>query len=306
MVPTKKEASEPTETLDSLSQILEDIERPKNFGQNTSSQRLIRRLDEGARLDQSQAADETTQGIQDHTNKGHDIDSTTTSYQNQTSSKISDFDKRLKLLEAALGMDSIPLPTQDKSASRAILPTLNGLERQISSISMSDTALDKISRQIRHMTDDAEKLTDARKAAAAQLTSNQSSIERKRISAAKTGPPVREATEDLAQISKVNALYGALPTIESLSPLLPTVLDRLRSLRTIHADAANASDSLMEVESRQAAIAEDIKQWRDGLEKVEMAVRQGESSMRENMGVVDGWVKELESRIEKTNALNTV
>ncbi|KAL8983710.1 MAG: hypothetical protein Q9205_002130 [Flavoplaca limonia] len=305
-VPTKKEASGPTETLDSLSQILEDIERPKDSGQVTSSQRLIRRLDEGARLDQSQAADETTQGIQDHTNKGHDTDSTTTSYQNQTSSKISDFDKRLRLLEAALGMDSIPLPTKDKSASRAVLPTLDGLERKISSISMSDTALDKISRQIRHMTDDAEKLTEARKAAAAQLTSNQSSIERKRISATKTGPPITEATEDLAQISKVNALYGALPTIESLSPLLPTVLDRLRSLRTIHADAANASDSLMEVESRQAAIAEDIKQWSDGLEKVEMAVRQGESSMRENMGVVDGWVKELESRIEKTNALNTV
>lgn len=190
-------------------------------------------------------------------------------------------------------MDLIPLPTQDRSASGAVLPILDGLDRKISSISTTDSSLDQISRQIKQMTDDAQKLTEARKAAAAQLTSKQSTAERKRMSTTKSVGPAAEDSEDLDQTSKVNALYGTLPTIESLSPLLPSVLDRLRSLRIIHADAAKASDSLSEAESRQAAMAEELKEWREGLEKVELAMQHGETSMKENMGVVDGWVKEL-------------
>ncbi|KAL8645622.1 MAG: hypothetical protein Q9226_007215, partial [Calogaya cf. arnoldii] len=305
-IPVQKKALEPVEALDSLTQILEEIKRPEDVGQDSSSQRLIKRLSGEDKSDELQTTDEMTQDVRDQMDKSYGIDPMSSPAQIQTLLKISDFDKRLRLLETALGMDLIPLPTKDRTASRAVLPVLDGLDRQISSISVSDASLDNISRQIRQMTDDAEKLTEARKAAAAQLTSNQSAMERKRMSTTKSGTPATEAKDDLAQTSKINALYGALPTIESLSPLLPTVLDRLRSLRTIHADAANASESLTKVESRQAAMAEEIKEWREGLEKVEMAMQHGETSMRENMGVVDGWVKELESRIQKTNAFSTV
>ncbi|KAL8845671.1 MAG: hypothetical protein Q9221_009170 [Calogaya cf. arnoldii] len=305
-IPVEQKALEPVEALDSLTQILEEIKRPEVVGQDSSSQRLIKTLSGEDKSDELQTTDETTQDVRDYMDNSHGIDPTSSPVQIQTLSKTSDFDKRLRLLETALGMDLIPLPTKDRTASRAVLPVLDGLDRQISSISVSDASLDNISRKIRQMTDDAEKLTETRKAAAAQLTSNQSAMERKRMSTTKSGTPAPEANDDLAQTSKINALYGALPTIESLSPLLPTVLDRLRSLRTIHADAANASESLTKVESRQAAMAEEIKEWREGLEKVEMAVQHGERSMRENMGVVDGWVKELESRIQKTNAFSTV
>ncbi|KAL8671716.1 MAG: hypothetical protein Q9168_003787 [Polycauliona sp. 1 TL-2023] len=303
---TGKVAPDPLKDLDSLTQILDGIDRPRDVGQDSTSQRLIRRLDDRNELEESQTADETKQNIQTHPTNGYSVDLTSSSHQVQTLSKISDFDKRLRLLEAALGMDIAPLPMKDRNASRAVFPILDGLDRQISTISISGPSLDRISRQIRQMTDEAEKLSEARKVAAAQLNSSQSSIDRKRMSAAKSGAPAAvEAKEDPTQTSKVNALYGALPTIENLSPLLPIVLDRLRSLRTIHADAATASESLTNVESRQAAMAEDIKEWREGLKKVEEAMQHGEVSTRENMRVVDGWVKELESRVQKTNALTT-
>ncbi|KAI4221547.1 MAG: hypothetical protein LQ349_007816, partial [Xanthoria aureola] len=305
-VPAEGKASEPVEALESLTRVLEDIERSENTSQDGSSQRLIGRLNKRLDPGDIQTTNETTRDAEDHENKGNDIDRTSSYYQTQTFSKISDFDKRLRLLEAALGMDLIALPTKDRSASRAVLPVLDGLDRQISSISTSDSSLDRISRQIRQMTQDAEKLTEARAAAAKQLTANQSAIERKRSSTTRSGGSAPEAREDLDQASKVNALYGTLPTIESLSPLLPMVLDRLRSLRIIHADAANASESLAKVENRQAAMAEELKEWREGLEKMELALQRGETSMKENMGMVDGWVKELESRIGKSNAVGTV
>ncbi|KAL8784206.1 MAG: hypothetical protein Q9213_004098 [Squamulea squamosa] len=302
-VPMGLKTSEPVETLDSLSEILDKIDRPEDIHQETPAHRLIRRLDEGYRSSDLNSSDEMTQKAQDYNNRGNGADQMPSNDKVQTLSKVSDFDKRLRLLESALGMDLIPLPVQDASAPRAILPLLDGLDRKISSISTTDSSLDQISRQIKQMTDDAQKLTEARKAAAAQLTSKQSSAERRRMSTTKPVGHAAENSEDLDQTSKINALYGTLSTIESLSPLLPSVLDRLRSLRTIHADAANASDSLSSVESRQASMAEELKEWREGLEKVESAMHHGETLMKDNMGVVDGWVKELESRIHKTNTV---
>ncbi|KAL8774783.1 MAG: hypothetical protein Q9209_000722 [Squamulea sp. 1 TL-2023] len=302
-VPLGLATLEPVKTLDSLSQVLDKIDQPEGTGQDTPTHRLFRRLDEGYSNNDINTSVETTQKVQDYDNRGDDSEQMPSNDQVQTLSKISDFDKRLRLLESALGMDLIPLPTQDRSASRAVLPTLDGLDRKISSISTTELSLDQISRQIKQMTEDAQKLTEARKAAAALLTSKQSSTERKRMSTTKSVGPAAEDSEDLDQTSKINALYGTLPTIESLSPLLPSVLDRLRSLRIIHADAANASDSLSKVESRQSIMAEELKKWREGLEKLDLAMQHGETTMKDNMGVVDGWVKELESRIHETNTV---
>lgn len=297
----EKKDIDPIEDLDSLGRVLENIERPEDTAHNTSARHLTRMLEEEYQKTDMLAPSEPKQAAEDN-----DTNQTSSSDQSSTLFKVSDFDKRLRLLEAALGLDLIPLPTQDRSAARAILPVLDGLDRQMSTISVTVSSLDKIDHQIKQMTEDAEKLTEARKAAAAQLSLNQSSSERKRMSATKKGGHTEEEREDVDQTSKVNALYGALPTIESLSPLLPSVLGRLRSLRTIHADAAKASDALSNVENRQTAMADEIKEWREGLEKVESALKQGETSMKENINVVDKWVKELESRIPKTSNGNHV
>ncbi|KAL8635080.1 MAG: hypothetical protein Q9228_007393, partial [Teloschistes exilis] len=286
-----------TETLDALTRVLDSIERPEGSNQKNSPSRLAKRLSVPSASSQMQAqhthADEPV---------GYEGDSTTpqdtSSYDaSHTMSKVSDFDKRLRLLEAALGMDALPLPTQDRATTQSVLPTLDSLDRRVSSISITDSSLDKISRQVKQMAQDTEKLTEARKAAVAE---NKSSSERKRLSASRTGSQAANEVEQSDQTSKINALYGTLSTIESLSPLLPSVLDRLRSLRTIHADAALASENLVKVESRQTAMTEELKEWKEGLEKVESSMKTGEASMKDNMDVVDRWVKELEDRLRKS------
>ncbi|KAL8806677.1 MAG: hypothetical protein Q9182_001205 [Xanthomendoza sp. 2 TL-2023] len=292
----EKKGADSIATLDSLGHVLEEIERPEDTGHHDSARRLNKKLEDRYQSMDLQTPQEPTQVVDNH-----DTSRTSVADLTHVLSRASDFDKRMRLLETALGMDLIPLPTQDRSAFRAILPVLDGLDRQISTISNTESSIDRVGRQIRQLTEDAEKLAEARKAAAAQAPSNQLSSERKRTSATKREGHVDEETADADQTSKINALYGTLPTIESLSPLLPSVLHRLRSLRTIHADAANASESLTTVESRQAAMGEEIKEWRDGLKKVESAIQQGEMSMKENTNVIDSWVKELENRVQKTH-----
>jgi nuclear migration protein JNM1 len=217
--------------------------------------------------------------------------------------KAADFDKRLALLEKALGINSAILTGPGSSRpSPAILTTLDTLTRQVTTLSeSSSSSLDVISRRVRQLTQEAEKLTEARKAAkAAQdaLKNRDRSDDPAPSSVAGTNGGLH-SLEDPEQIAKINALYGTLATIESLSPMLPAVLDRLRSLRAIHADAATASESLARVEKQQEDMGAEIQRWREGLEKVEAAVMEGEKVMGGNMMVVEGWVKELEARMER-------
>ncbi|KAI1105511.1 Dynamitin-domain-containing protein [Jackrogersella minutella] len=207
--------------------------------------------------------------------------------QSHALAKAADFDRRLVLLEKAIGITSSALPELEGSGlPRAIMPTLDTLQSQILTLSEASTSsLDSISRRVRTLTQEAEQLEKSRKAAKVAQDALASS----------GGTPIE--ADDSEQTSKVNALYGTLPTIESLAPLLPPMLDRLRSLRAIHADAATAHETLERIESSQSEMAADIKQWREGLEKIEVAMGEGVPAMTANMKVVEGWVKDLEAKV---------
>ncbi|KAG7131027.1 hypothetical protein HYQ45_010326 [Verticillium longisporum] len=210
--------------------------------------------------------------------------------QSHALAKAADFDRRLVLLEKGIGIGSAALPEADTNGlPRAILPTLDALQRQIVTLSQASTSnLDAITRRVRTLTQEAHQLEKARQGAKAA-----------RESLGGGSPSSAEDAEDSEQTAKINALYGTLPTIESLAPLLPPLLDRLRSLRAVHADAASASEILERIEKQQADMTADMKQWREGLDKVEEAVREGGATMSGNMKVIEGWVKDLEGRVAK-------
>ncbi|OWP06981.1 hypothetical protein B2J93_7715 [Marssonina coronariae] len=210
--------------------------------------------------------------------------------QSHALAKAADFDGRLALLEKALGISAAELPSSTANGiPKPILPTLDTLQRQISVILESTpSSLDSIGRRVRSLAKEAEDLEMARKRAkVAQDELRASGVD-----------VAEDEDEDSEQTAKINALYGTLPTIENIAPLLPPLLERLRSLRAIHADAATASGSLDQVEKQQAEMAADIKKWRDGLEKVEEALEQGEKVSIGNMKAIEGWVKELEQKME--------
>ncbi len=81
-------------------------------------------------------------------------------------------------------------------------------------------------------------------------------------------------------------------------------MERLRSLRAIHAGAAQASESLDELEKRQAEMAGEIEQWKEGLKAVEEKMSQGESALKSNIELVEPWVRDLEKRMERLEAGN--
>ncbi|KAK2073027.1 hypothetical protein P8C59_007341 [Phyllachora maydis] len=210
--------------------------------------------------------------------------------------KAADFDRRLLLLEKSLGIGSSAMPGLDAGGPpRAVVPALETLQKQLSTLEGASTSsLDTISRRVRALIQEVENLEKARRGAKAAQDALAST------GAAPAAAPESAAgdSESAQQTAKINALYGTLPTIESLTPLLPPLLDRLRSLRAIHADAATASETLDQMEKRQAEMAGDIKQWKEGLDKVEAAIQSAETSMADNMKVMEGWVEDLETKID--------
>ncbi|PSR90440.1 putative dynactin subunit [Coniella lustricola] len=278
--------------LTSLSQVLEEIsKRPENLAQGRTfrSARLATFLTKEPESAESGVLDDAGSAAATYT-----VTYAPNYEQTHALAKAADFDQRLAFLEKAIGIGSSAMPELDASGlPRAIVPTLDKMQKQVSTLSnASSSSLDTISRKVRQLTQEAEQLEKSRR---------QAKQAKDALASAGTGSlsPDAVGSEDSDQTTKINALYSTLPTIEGLTPLLSPLLDRLRSLKTIHADAATASETLDKIVKRQTDMALDIKQWREGLEKVEAAISQGETSMGKNTKIVEGWVKALEERMAK-------
>ncbi|KAG5959036.1 hypothetical protein E4U57_000984 [Claviceps arundinis] len=266
-----------TEVLRSLSHVLDQIAKP--LGVDTSQAPINAAVPKFTSVNQAE-------GVPAEDGATYTIKYAPSYEQSHALAKAADFDRRLLMLENTLGIGSSATETGSNGLLRAILPTIDGLEKQVSTLSQASTSnLDAISRRVRTLAAEQDKLNETREKAKAL-----------REELGKQNPaPVDESEQE----SKIKALYGILPTIENLTPMLPPLLDRLRSLRAIHADAATASQTLERIESQQIEMTGELKLWKEGLEKVEHSMKDGETLMKENVKVMEGWIQDLEARAAK-------
>lgn len=268
------------DTLDSLSRMLDDISKP------LGTSRPPRIPPDSSHRPGSKEDAEAPAG-QDAT---YTITYAPSYEQSHALAKAADFEQRLLMVEKGLGISSSSIPEAGSDGlARAILPKLDSLDREISTLAQASTAnLDAVSRRVRNLASEQQKLNETK--------------EKAKMLREELGKHAPSATgEESEQDAKVNALYGILPTIESLTPVLPPLLDRLRSLRAIHADAATASETLTRIETEQSEMTVELKQWRAGLEKMESVMAQGDDAVKGNMQVMEGWIKDLEGRIGALN-----
>lgn len=197
----------------------------------------------------------------------------------QALAKAAEFDTRLSFLEHALGLSGATMPEQDSTnPPKPIMHTLQVLDRQVQTLTNSSASVDAASGKTRKLIEQAENLAKRR---------------------AEYDATDHPTPDDAESLSKVNALYGTLSTIDSLAPTLPMVLDRLRTLRLLHTSAASAGSTLDDMEKRQGEQAGEIRQWSEALNQVERNLRASEAGLSENVKNVEDWVKELEDRMTK-------
>jgi len=194
--------------------------------------------------------------------------------------KTADFDARLSFLESSLGLSESSTVELASGSRSAILPTLISLEKSIQAASVPPSTVDSSQSRTKQLLKDAEKLYRLR---SEEHSENSGEVE-------------KELGLNSQQASKINALYGLLPVIDSISPSLPLVLDRLRSLQLLHTNAADASGVLNAIEKRYDEQNQEIKAWRQALEQVEANLEDNEAALADNIKRMGSWIRELETR----------
>lgn len=206
--------------------------------------------------------------------------------------QASDFDARLTRLEQSLGLNGSTMPDVGSNAPLPIFTTLERIEESVGLMTdASSGSLETASTQIRRLITEAEHLKQLRSSSSSPSPSSPLS------------PSPNTANENElmaltpAQESKINALYGTLPSLDKLTPILPLVLDRLRTLRLVHTSAHQADAVLAELESRQSQQAAEIAKWAEKLGELEKEVRAAEERTEKKVGDVGEVVRGVEARV---------
>ncbi|KAH3948237.1 hypothetical protein HBI56_125530 [Parastagonospora nodorum] len=198
--------------------------------------------------------------------------------------QAADFDKRISQLENNLGLNGNTMPELSDRPSFPVFTTLQTLEQTLGLLGDASTNnLEGAIQQIRKLTADAEQLKATREDAARAGS----------VSSDGTSPAYPD------QEAKINALYGTLPSIDKLSPVLPLILERLRTLRLVHTSAWQADEVLTALEARQSRQEEEIKKWEKQLVIVEKDMEKATTTMHSNMKVVGDDVKKIDAKVEK-------
>jgi nuclear migration protein JNM1 len=208
----------------------------------------------------------------------------------ETSKGVAEFDARLSVLEKSLGLSSL-----DGGAPEAsLLPSLALLDRQFGALmtASSITSLEAASGRIKKLKEEADQLSSYATTDSPAKSPQQNGT---------STPDSQHAQSGLAasDIEKLRSLHNLLPTLQSLSPTVPALLDRLRSLHTLHVGAANAASELEDLERRQDDFEKELTEWREGLDRVEKAVREADDTNGRNGKVVNGWVAQIEGKMSK-------
>lgn len=228
---------------------------------------------------------------------------------------------RLAALETLIGSSPTEaLSIQAKTATtKPALTQLDLLESQLSVVtSTSSFSLESMSSQIQHLLNETSRLTTARQEATTALQKLQTqrsmgvpkgighaSLAAGNISFTPLQPesstvsPMQSVLQDPEHLARVQKLYDVLPTIEATLPLVPAVVERLRTLRAVHSDAASARQDLKELERRQGEVSLELGKWREGVERLEAAMAEGRVGDKQNREEVEKWVKELEARLTR-------
>ncbi|KAI4919035.1 uncharacterized protein J4E92_008679 [Alternaria infectoria] len=195
-----------------------------------------------------------------------------------------EFDKRITQIENNLGLNGNTMPELSDQTPFPVASTLTRLEQTLSLIGdASSNNLDAVTQNVKKLTAEAEHLKEVRNEAA-QASSNSGD---------------NKAVTYPDQEAKINALYGTLPSIDKLSPVLPLVLERLRTLRLVHTSAWQADQVLTQLESRQSKQEQEIKRWERQLEVLERDYKKAEATTVNNVKTVGNDVKMLEEKMAK-------
>lgn len=189
-----------------------------------------------------------------------------------TELNLSELENRLTVLEKSLGINHM----HSYTLQAPILPTLSHLNKKIMLLTSNKSYIDLITKKVKDLVAEMEILHEKK---------------------SKIDSDTNESTT-ISQEEKIDALYSNLETIQNISCILPNLLDRLKALRIVHADAATVTTGLKDCTERQNIIQDEMIELKQTLERVEFAIKESKNTIQSNMTEIEKMVQEIEKKIK--------
>ncbi|GAA93582.1 uncharacterized protein L969DRAFT_95772 [Mixia osmundae IAM 14324] len=201
-------------------------------------------------------------------------------------------DERLNKLERVIGAQQVNLDNSDKMPPPLVV-SLNKINHQLQLISQP-RHLDTVSRRIRSLVSDLERLHDTRRKLGDTRPIN---LALSGFTVISPGNPSAGTVANLTvgsntdlpvdTVKKIDELYDLLPRIEPLLPLVPHLLDRLRSLARLHTSAATFAAELQTAKEEVARLAESDGSIKEILTNLETSSKANEERIKANMALIE-------------------
>ena len=108
-------------------------------------------------------------------------------------------------------------------------------------------------------------------------------------------------TLSAADYTALQGLFALLPRLDPLLPIVPPLLDRLRSLSGLHAAASEVADGLVRLRESEKKGGEEVKELTDIVEGVQKGLDEAGKTILTNWEGLERRLKELEQRVETLN-----
>lgn len=206
-------------------------------------------------------------------------------------------EQRLHSIESLIGPEHANAPDLQSTPqpSLPLLATIARLEHQISLLSQP-RHLDTLAKRIKILTAETERAHEARSKDRELSEGRSSSPTRDTEGQSKLPTHTSLSTE---QVERLENAFALMPKLEALIPLTPRVLDRLRSLQSVHRESTEMVAAVKDL-TRQV---EREEQKRTGLEemlgKLDESVSANQQTVSSNMQIVEKRISDLLSRLEK-------
>ena len=167
--------------------------------------------------------------------------------------------------------------------------------------------LDTISRRVKLLVNDLERIHEARRKIGDTRPLNVALSSGISISTGSVGllPTLSAGGSGSDQplppdaLQKIDSLFSLLPRLEPLVPLTPHLLNRLRSLSTLHAASQTFSTDLQDAEGSLESLKQSEGFLKDLLVGLQESLENNQKTVSSNMASLGGRVDELLQRLDK-------
>ena len=185
---------------------------------------------------------------------------------------------------------------QSSNVPQPLLATLTKLEHQLHLLTQP-RHLDTISRRVRVLVTDLERVHEARRKIGDTRPLNIALASGISIS---TGPSTSISGDQLPPdaLQKIDGLFALLPRIDPLIPLIPNLLTRLRSLSTLHSSSTTFSKDIQSVEHSVETLNQSETFLRSLLEQLQESLTSNQEVVKSNLESLQRRVDDVVRRVE--------